>query len=97
MNVRIVFLSHNNHCFQCIIANTNFLVSHMCKIRFHDVVGQALYMCIPMQKFQNMADLQGEMSMFWNLIFNLIRWIQLCDKKNLTFADCFDKMLLNST
>ena len=30
-------------------------------------------------------------------IFNLIRWIQLCDEKNLTFIDCCDKILLNSS
>ena len=29
-----LFLSHNNPCFQCTIAITNFLVSHTCKIRF---------------------------------------------------------------
>ena len=29
--------------------------------------------------------------------FNLIHWIQLCDKKNLTFVDCWDKILLNSS
>ena len=43
-----------------------------------------------------MADPHGQMSMFWNLIFYLIRCIQLCDKKDLTFVDCCDKMLLNS-
>ena len=30
----------NNPCFSCNIAITNFLVSHTCKIRFHDVIGQ---------------------------------------------------------
>ena len=39
----------------------------MSEIRFNDVI--ALYLCIPMQTFQNMADLHGEMNMFWNLIF----------------------------
>ena len=33
---------------------------------------------------------------FGILFFNLIRLIQLCDKKNLTFVDCCDKILLNS-
>ena len=28
------------------------------------------------------------------LFCNLIRWIQLCDKKNLTFVDCCDKFLI---
>ena len=33
--------SHNNPCFQCNIAITNFLVSYTCEIRFHDVIGQS--------------------------------------------------------
>ena len=41
-----------------------------------------------------MADLQGQISIFWNLIFNLIRWIQLCDKKNLIFVECCDKIFI---
>ena len=54
-------------------------------------------MYVPTQKFQNIADLHGQMSMFWNLIFNLIRWIQLCDKDNLTFVEYCDKILSNSS
>ena len=34
---------------------------------------------------------------FRPLFFNLIRLIQLCDKKNLTFVDCWDRILLNSS
>ena len=34
-------LSHNNPCFQCNLAITNFLVSHTCRIRFHDVIVQS--------------------------------------------------------
>ena len=34
-------LSHKNPCFQCNRAITNFLVSHMCEIRFHDNIGQS--------------------------------------------------------
>ena len=34
-------LSHNNPCFQCNIAITNFLVSYKCEIRFHNVIGQS--------------------------------------------------------
>ena len=41
-----------------------------------------------------MANQQGQMTMFWNLIFYLIYWIQLCDKKNLTFIDCCGKISL---
>ena len=41
-----------------------------------------------------MADLHDQMSMFWTLIFQFNCWIQLCDKKNLTFADCCDRILI---
>ena len=34
-------LSHNNPCFQCNTAITNFLVSNTCEIRFHDVICQS--------------------------------------------------------
>ena len=34
-------LSHNNPCFLCNIAITNFLVSHTCEISFHDLIGQS--------------------------------------------------------
>ena len=64
------YFSRNNPCFQCNIAITIFLVSHTREKRFHDVIGQStVYLCIPKQEFQNMADLHGEMGMFWNLIF----------------------------
>ena len=36
------FLSHNNTGFQYNIAITNFLVLHMCEIRFHDVIDCAV-------------------------------------------------------
>ena len=35
------FLSHNNPCFQCNIAITNFLIPHTCEITFHDVLDQS--------------------------------------------------------
>ena len=38
------FLSHNNPCFQCNTAITNFLVSHACKIRFHDIIDCTVHM-----------------------------------------------------
>ena len=62
-------LSHNNPCFRCKIAITNFLVSQTCEIRFLEVIGQStLYLFIPTQKIISMAGLPGEMSMLWNLI-----------------------------
>ena len=35
------------------------------------------------------------MSIFWTFFFNIIRSIHLCDKKDLTFVDCWDKIILN--
>ena len=67
----ILFLSHNNPCFQCNIAITNFLVSQTCKIRFYDVIGQStvrMYSYAKIKK-KTWADLHGQMSMFWTLIF----------------------------
>ena len=88
-------LSHNNHCFPCNRAIMNFLILYTCEIRFYDVTDSTVHMflswCHPMQKFQNMA----KWVCFGPLFFNLIRLIQLCDKKNLTFVDCWDKMLFN--
>ena len=60
-------------------------------IRFHDVIGQST---VHMYSY---ADPHGELVCFGPLLFNLIRWIQLWDKKNMTFVDCFDKILLNSS
>ena len=74
-------LSHNNPCFQCNKAVTNFLVSYTCEIRCNDVIVKALYLCIPTQKFLNMADLHGPMSTLGTLVFNLFHWIQLFDEK----------------
>ena len=70
-------VSHNHHCFQCNIAITNFLVSHTCDIRFHDVISQST------------NDVKAKfLKHGFFFFFNLIRWIQLCDEKNLTFVDC---------
>ena len=90
-------LSHNNPCFPCSIPITNFLVKNKCEVRFHDVINCTVHVftswCHPTEKFQNKA----KWVCFGPLFFNLIRWIQLCDKKNLTFIDRFDKILLNSS
>ena len=34
-------LSQNSPSFQCSVAITNFLLSYMCEIRFHDIIGQS--------------------------------------------------------
>ena len=34
-------ISHNDPCFQFIVAITNFFVSNTCEIRFHDGIGQS--------------------------------------------------------
>ena len=39
--LRTFFLSHNNPCFQCNIAITNFLVLHTLEIRLHDAKDQS--------------------------------------------------------
>ena len=87
-------LSHNNPCFPCNIAITNFLILYTCEIRFYDVIDRTVHTFTswrhPMRKFQNMAN-------FGPLFFNLIHFIQLCDKKNLTYVDCWDKISLNSS
>ena len=46
-----------------------------------------------------MADLHGQMSMFWTLIFQLdsLDSVMLLKKKKLTFVDYCDKLLLNSS
>ena len=56
---------------------------------------EALSVCIPMQKFQNMAVLHEYV--LDPYFFNLILWIDLCDKKNLTFIDRCDEKLFNSS
>ena len=88
-------LSHNNPCFPCNIAIMNFLILYMCKIRFYDVIDRTVNTFTPWrhptQNFQNMA----KWVCFGPLLFNLICLTQLCDKKNLTFVDCWDKILLN--
>ena len=93
----IRILSHYNPCFPCNIAITNFLILYTCEIRTYDVIDRTVHTFTlwrhPTQKFQNMA----KWVYFGPLFFNLIRWIQLCDKKNLTFVDFWDKILLNSS
>ena len=74
----------------------NFLVFNTCEIELMMSQVKALYLCIPTQKLKNMADLHGKMSMFWNFFLNSFCYTQFCDKKNLTFVDCCDKILLNS-
>ena len=68
-----IFLSHNNPCFWCNIAITNFFISHTYEIGFHNVVNRTVHMFTSwhhlMQKPQNKANLHGKMSMFWTLIF----------------------------
>ena len=43
-----IYLSHNNPCFQCDTAITNFPISNTCGIRFHDVIGQST---VPMYSY----------------------------------------------
>ena len=68
----------------------------MCKTRFHDVIDSTA--CL------HHDDILRKNTKTWPndydlvpYLFNLISWIQLCDKKNLAFVDCFDKVLLYSS
>ena len=70
---KYINLSHNNPCFQCNIASTNFLVSHTCEIRFYDDIDRStvhVYIVTSSyaKKFQYVPDLNDLMSMFWTLI-----------------------------
>ena len=77
---------------------TYFLISHTYEIILNDVIGRST---VPMYSYAKIS--KHSLSLWSNeyvlepYIFNLIRWIQLCDKKNLTFVDCCTKMLLNSS
>ena len=90
-------LLHNNPCFPCNIAITNFLILYTYEIRFYDTIDCTVHTFTSWrhltQKFQSTA----KRVCFGPLIFNLIRFIQLCDKKNLTFVNSWDKILLNSS
>ena len=91
-------LSHENPCFQCNIAITNFLVSNTCEIRFHDVIGQStVSMYSYAKKSKTWLTYMAKRVYFGPLFFKSIRLIQLCDKKNPTFVDCWDKIILNSS
>ena len=96
--VRICILSHNSPCFQSNIAITNFLVLHMSEIRFHDVIDQStVHMYSYAKNSKTWLTKIAKWVCFGVLFFNSIRWIQLCYQKNLTFVDCCDKVLLNSS
>ena len=76
------YLSHNKHYFQCNIAITNFLVSNTCEIRFREVMGQST---VPMYSYaknpKTWLTYMAKLVCFGTLFFNLIRLIQLCDKR----------------
>ena len=89
-------LSHNDPCFQSNIAVRNLPVSHMCEVKFHDVIGKSTVHLYSYAKHSKAwLNYMAKQVCFGPLFFNLIVWIQLCDKKNLTFVDCCDKILLN--
>ena len=76
---RETFLSHNNPCFRCNLAINIVLVSHTFEIRFHDVIGRST-----VTMYSNAKILEPTWPNeygFDPIFFNLIRWIQLCDKK----------------
>ena len=82
-------LSHNNSCFQCNIAITNFFVSHShMREDFMMSYVEALYIMTIIYTHKNSKTWPTCIGCFGPLFFYLIRWIQLSDKKNLTFIDC---------
>ena len=89
---RIIFIYHITP--QCNITITNFLVSHTCEIRCNDVIGPKHFTYVFLRKISKtwLTDM-AKWVCFGPLLFNLIRWIQLCDKKNLTFVDCCHTIL----
>ena len=62
-------LSHSNLCFPCNIAITNFLVSHTCEIRFHDVIDRTVHVFTFMTSSYAKIPKHGKMSLFWTFIF----------------------------
>ena len=93
ITIAILNLSHNNPCFQCNTAITNFLVSHTCEIRFHDVIGQSTGHMYFYAKILKHGCPTWPNEYVLDAYFS-IQWIQLCDKKNLTFVDCCDRIYL---
>ena len=56
IEVLAFILSHNNPCFQCNMAITNFLVSDTCEIRFDDVICQGT---LPMYPYAKIKRIHG--------------------------------------
>ena len=91
---KLFFLSHNNPCFQCNIAITNFLVWD--KISWRHRSKHCTYVFLRKNSEIWLAYIAKWVS-FGPLFFNIICLIQLCDKRNLTFVDCWDRIILNSS
>ena len=73
-------LSHNNPCFQCNIAITNFLVLHMCEIIFDDVIVHSTTCVFLRKSSKTWLTYMAKWVCFLPLFFILICWIQLCEK-----------------
>ena len=80
-------LSHNNPCFQCYIPIKNVLVLHVLYV----YLLMSSYTKIPKHDWPTWSN-EYVLDPYF---FNSVHWIQLCDKKNLTFFDCWDEILLN--
>ena len=88
------YLSHNKPRFRCNIPITNFLVSNTCKIRLHDIIGQSTVPMYSSTKYsKTWLTYMAKLVCFGPLFFNIICLIQLREKKNLTFVDCWDKII----
>ena len=76
----------------------NFLVSHTFEIRFHDVIGQStVHYVLQRKTSKTWLTYMAKGVCFGPLLFYLIHWIHLYDKTNLTFDNCCEQNLLNSS
>ena len=65
-----LFLSHNNPCFPCNIAITNFLILYTCEIRFYDVIDRTVHtFTSDVTSSYTKIPKHGQKSMFWTPIF----------------------------
>ena len=88
--IQTFFKSHNNPCFQCNIAIRNGLLSWRHRSK------HCTYVFLRKNSKTSLTYMAKRVC-FGALFFSLIRWIQLRDTQNLTFVDCCDEILLNSS
>ena len=65
-----IILSHNNPCFPCKIAITNFLILYTCEIRFYDIIDRTVHMFYIIMSSCAKFPKHGQMSMFCLITFS---------------------------